>query len=227
MASAGWVASGAEPEGAELTSPVTALRGALALGRHGVGGRLGAHLGTALAIAVALVYGFAASTGLELAAESNRGLVAGSLRWAAWVGAGPVALAAARGDGDRGLPALAKLAGIDPTQQALGRALAAALAMTLRIAAPALVVCLAGAIRFPSVGWGALALGASAAAIVIGAVIALVAVGCARIAPERGRSLFVAVVLLPHVVSRGAAEGWSLPGILGAVIDALTGRYFT
>jgi hypothetical protein len=223
-ASAGRGAS-AESEGAELAVGVTALRAAVALGRHRLGTRLGGRLGLVGAVGVALVYGFAASTGANLAAESNSGLVAGCLRWATWLGAGPVALSAARVEGEGGLTALARLAGIAPPTEALGRSLAAAWAMVLRIAGPALLLCIAGAIRSPSPAWGALALGATGAAILLGAVLAALAIGCARVAPDRGRSLFLSAVLLPYLASRGTAEGWSLPGVLALVIDVLTGRF--
>lgn len=215
----------AEPEDGELTTVATSLRAARAFGRHRLGRRLGARLGALAAFGVALVYGLAASTGTDLAAESNQGLVAGALRWAAWLGAGPLTLAAARDDDDPGLASLARLAGLDVAAQARGQGIAAAAGMALRVAAPAWVVCVAGAVRSPSLGWAALAVGGSAAAIAIGAILAAVAVGAARLAPGRGRSLVLVVILVPFLASYGAADGWSLPGGLGVLIDALTGRY--
>jgi hypothetical protein len=200
------------------------MRAAFVLGRHRLGRRLGARAGALGAVAVALVFGYAASSGADLSAERNAGLVAGCLRWASWLGAGPLALALARSDDEPGLTALARLAGIEAGLETAARGVAAANQIALRVALPGLVVCLAGLVRVPSLRWAALAIGVTLAALVVAGVLAVVAAGCERLAPDRGRSLFLALVFVPHFAAQSSSiEGWSIPGVLDAAISLFTG----
>ena len=147
-------------------------------------------------------------------------VVAKTLGWLTWCAAAPVAwsLAGAHGD-EAAIAALAALTGRRPHRR--DRLLAGAFEMALRVALPAAVVVLvaAGATRVRVL----LALVVVVPFAVVGAaVLAASAALCRRVAGRRGRSVWLAVVVLPWVLADVLhARALSLPGALAGALAGL------
>jgi hypothetical protein len=194
------------------------FRVTLALCQRQLATRLASKLGWFLAYLVAITFvllGAIVSDLLDLS-----GLIGDALRWMWWLGAGPVALAAAAGPVERdrreGISAMCAVAGVGERELRVGRALAAMLGCAVRMAVPALTMCLLFASFAPSWSLARQALGAVAVALIAGSALGLFASVCGQFAAARGRLLLVAVVFIPWIVS----DAWSLPNLsLPGVVD--------
>ncbi|MCA9624083.1 MAG: hypothetical protein KC731_33900 [Myxococcales bacterium] len=194
----------------------------IALCRARLARRWGARLGWVGAILVGLA-GLAAAPDLEVV-EGSRALLGGTLRWACWLGAGPLLLSAvaapAQRDRREGITTLAALRGAPPFQLALARALAVIIEATLRLGAPVLVLALSllaqAAARPLDVA------GVLAAVVVAGALLGAAAAVCGEAAGRRGLAVFLAVVGVPWALADfGIWPAISLPHLVGGVVAYL------
>jgi hypothetical protein len=157
------------------------------------------------------------------------GSVAVASAWIAWLGAGPVALAAAdRQDArsrEEGLDELGGMRGVPAAWLDASRTLAAMTQVALVIAAPLTVLALVAAAIAPSAaaagralahGVGALAF-AVATGIAVGGLAALF--GRAR---RGGPLLLIAIVVGPWLIASAFGRAaWSIPGALSATLSLL------
>jgi hypothetical protein len=187
--------------------PLTAP--ALALCRSRLAARFGARAGWVLAAVGAAVFAVAAADGATVGADAAQAFC--------WLAAGPAALAAAAAPAERdrveGVEALAFARGLPPLGRA--RVAAAALACALRVGLPTLLVVLAAAAADPSGRAFASASLLTAGAFIAGALVGALGAGSGEVGGERGRSLLVALVVLPWLAADLAGASWmSLPGIV-------------
>jgi len=197
-------------------------RAVIALCRRRLNGRLGARLSWVLGVGGALVVlGLVVVGGESL---GTRELIVRGVRWIAWLAAPPIALAAAGAPAERdradGVDVLVRMHGVSDRRLGVARGVAAMVEVSYRLGLPAVALCLSvvmvgaawpllgmlpGLVLFA--GWGGLVLGGLGAA-------------CGHFGGARGRSLLLAVVLVPWVV----ADAWGVPGVSipGAVDMMLT-----
>ena len=188
---------------------------ALALCMRRLGGSLGGRLGWLGALAVLLLFGNAAAQAQNVAMDAVRVLC--------WVAAGPAALSAARSPSDRdredGIELMVAMRGVSPAALRRTRLVAAAVACAARVTVPALLVALTYVVV---VGWraGGVIVGAVVGGLLAGACIGLAGAFCGEVAGKRGRSLLVAVVLLPWIASD--LGSLPTPSLVGAVDAGLS-----
>ena len=219
---------------AEAASQRRRLRAAVALGRARLASARGGRIGVAAALSVTLLHalGMIAVREDSGAPAAIDAALRSAATWLAWLGAGPIALAAANDrpgiDRREGVEALAAARGVSPGGLHAARAIAAMQAIALVIGAPAVVLSVAGAgvLASASSGLRLLATGAGlvAFALVTGVTLGLLAALSGRLAGPRGRSLLAALVLIPWALAdlAGAAR-WSIPGALDAFLTLVTG----
>jgi hypothetical protein len=200
--------------------------------RRRLAARPGARAAWALAaVAAALIVGAGASLP-EVGRWQAQALFGNALRLLAWLGAGPVALAAAAdlASDDRrdGIALLGLVEGFDERTLEGARMAAAMIEGALRVAVPGLVslAALAALGRAPApIGT---AIGVVLGALLAGVVLGGLGAACGRLGGRRGRWLLAALVVLPWVVADAwSAEGLSVPQIIDAgmdgVVDLATG----
>lgn len=155
-------------------------------------------------------------------------LAVGAARLAAWVAAGPLLLGAAQGSSLaqrlEGRELYGALVGASERSLVAARALAVALGAAVLVALPSTLASLAvlGASTSGAAAWerARVLVALWPFAFVTGALLGPLAVVCDRLAQARGRSLFLAVVLLPFLVADPLGLGpFSVPGLLEAVLD--------
>jgi hypothetical protein len=219
-----------DPAAARRARLRTTLRPALiALARARLrqtkGGRWSALLGLLLLAAFGVIE-------LILRADEGPGVAFGGLletatRAITWAAGAPVALAAAhnraRADRDEGIEALAASRGAGPRSLAAVRTFAAMLQATIAVGAPLVVLALLAVVLTGSVPSAlrhlGLALGLAGFSLVAGVTIGGVAAACERVGGARGRSLLLAVVLIPWVLTDLVGlRAWSIPGALNAAL---------
>ena len=186
-------------------------------------GRIGA-IGIGI-VAAGLAIGLRSIDGSSAAVE---GFVVGAARYAAWLGAGSVALAAAnrRTTTDRrdGLEILALLRGASPRSLAAARVAATSMEAARAVLMPSLVVGLA---VLASAGTARAALTrvmlllvVMVFSLIVGLALGSLATLADRLRPNGGRGFFLAVVIAPwaalDLIGRGS---FSVPGALGAVLS--------
>ena len=174
---------------------------------------------------------FALTTGAVLVDSTDpvdlSGFIVQSVRWLLWLGVGPLALAIANGRLERdradGVEALASLRGHDAGALESARMLAAVVQTSLRIGLPSVLLCLLLAL----LSWrDAVALLVQAMGLVVFAMFGGLVVGgaaalCGRVGGRRGRSVLLAVVLIPWVVAAGVQRTeWSLPAVVDLALAA-------
>ncbi|MCC6521795.1 MAG: hypothetical protein IT373_03970 [Polyangiaceae bacterium] len=190
-----------------------------------VGGRVGLVAGC---LAAALCVGAGAWIAREGPAVPLSGWVVRAVRWLGWSSLAPLGLAAAwdPGAAERrdGLDWMARSRGIDGRRLALAHALAVVRVAVRRLGAGVLVCAggLALVARADAAAILALVPGLVVFAVVCGVTLGLAASACGRAAGRYGPWLLAAVVLLPWMLSDlWAVPRASLPGLLGACLDAL------
>lgn len=147
--------------------------------------------------------------------------------WVAGVGALSLARNLARRDAQQGITGLARLRGYSESELERARTVAGALRLAWGALLPGLIVALALALRLRS--WSA-TLGAVALicftlvyAALLGATLAPLARACQRWLPERGRTLFLSLVLGPWLLGEGlGAPVPSLPAAFGWLLEHVT-----
>ncbi|WP_245677828.1 hypothetical protein [Chondromyces crocatus] len=210
------------------------MRAAVALGRERLGRTRGGRFGLFAAMGVALGQGalLALLQDGTSAAPALDGTLRSAAQWLAWMGAGPLALAAANdrpgADRSEGIEVLAASRGTYPATFHAAQTLAAMQMVALVIAAPVLLLALlgaglsstpAGAMRALGLGGGVLAF-----AVTTGILLGGLASISGRIAGPRGRSLLAAIVLVPWILADLAGNArWSIPGALDAFLSLATG----
>lgn len=191
----------------------------------------GARLGRAATWLLLVLYGGGAIAQrfTEAVPADVLGYAPSAARTAAWLAAGPIALAAANAreqrDATEGIDALVGAFGVTAGALRGARLVAASLACGLAVAIPAIGTALVAAALQAAPLDGVLALRAvpplAAFAAVAGLLLGLAAVLSDRLTPGRGRSTLVALVVVPWVVAD--ALGWSgasIPGALDAVLGS-------
>ncbi|AUX41492.1 hypothetical protein SOCE26_029060 [Sorangium cellulosum] len=206
-----------------------ALRGAVALACARLRGAGGGKLGFAMAVAISLGYGaMAIVLRLDDGTTALGGLLGSAARWLSWVAAGPIALAAAHdrpaADRAEGIEALAAARGLSRTSLHGARSLAAMLEVARVIAAPLALLSALAALFSGSALLALQHLAFGAALVLFGAVSGVTLGGLAaasgRVAGARGRSLFLALTLVPWALADLAGDPrWSIPGALGAFLS--------
>jgi hypothetical protein len=157
------------------------------------------------------------------------GYAPSAARTAAWLAAGPIALAAAHGrerrDTEEGIVSLA--GGLGVRREALrgARLLASIRACTTAVAIPAVGTALVAAALQPAPLDAVGALRAVPAlavfSVLTGVVLALAAAIADRTSPARGRSALAALVIVPWILADAAGwAGASIPGALDAVLTS-------
>ncbi len=195
-------------------------RAVIALCRRRLNGRFGARLSWVLGVAGVLVaLGLVVMGGEAL---GTREIIVRGVRWLAWLAAPPIALAAAGAPAERdradGVDVLMGMHGVSDLRLATARGLAAMIEVSYRLGLPAVALCLSvvmatgawpllgmlpGLVLFA--GWGGMVLGGLGA-------------GCGYFGGARGRSLLLAVVLVPWVI----ADAWGVPGLsIPGVVDMM------
>jgi hypothetical protein len=198
---------------------------AIALCRRRLAVRPGARAGWALAaVAAALVVAAGASLP-EVGVWQAHAILGNALRLLCWVGAGPVALAAASDlsadDRRDGVALLAFVEGFDERVLEGARMAAAMIEATLRIAVPGLaalgMLAALGRAPAPFAATGSIVLAALLGGVVLGGLGA----ACGRLGGPRGRWLLAALIFLPWVVADAwAAHGLSIPDLIDAGVDS-------
>lgn len=191
----------------------------------------GARLGRAATWLLLVLYGGGAIAQrfTEAIPTDVLGYAPSAARTAAWLAAGPIAIAAAnareRRDAAEGIEALVGAFGITRAALRGARVVAASLACSLAVAIPAIGTALvAAAIQAtPLDGVRALRVvpALAAFAVIAGLLLGLTAIVADRVAPARGRSTLIALVVVPWMVAD--ALGWagaSIPGALDAVLSS-------
>ncbi len=186
---------------------------ALRLSLRRLGGTFGGRIGWLGALGVAIAFGAAASSGEDMSGEAVRVLC--------WIAAGPTALAASRAPALRdradGIEFLVATRGVDAASFRRIRVAAATLSCCFRVLLPTLLVAATTVAVTMSGAVVARSLGAVVGGALAGALIGWVAALCGEAGGERGRSLFVAVILLPWMLG----GLWSVPGLsLVGAVDA-------
>lgn len=216
--------------GASLVARRRAFRALVRLAASRLRKVRGARVGRLLALGVGIV-GALVAVGLRIAdgpGAAVEGLVVGVGKWAMWIGAGSVALAAANGrtvaDRRDGLELMAFSHGASPRTLSSARVVATSLEVARAAMTPSLVV---GITALACSGSARTALVRALLLVVLGVFSALGGLSLGAIAaiadrarPAGGRGLFLAVVIAPwaalDLVGRGA---FSVPGALGAVLS--------
>lgn len=205
-------------------------RGAFALARLRLRAAWGVRAARVLAVVTALGFGVAALVLRAGDGAALGGLPVVAVQCLGWLAGAPIALAAAEDlraqDRRDGIVALAAPRGTSPSALVSARTFAAMTEIAFVIGAPALVLSLFTAalaarpgVALARVGLG---LGAASFAVVAGVVLGGLGAACARVGGPRGRLLLMAVVLLPWALADLTGHGgWSIPGALGAVLDAV------
>jgi hypothetical protein len=138
--------------------------------------------------------------------------------WVAGLGALSLARDLASRDEAQGVTSLARLRGFGDQTLERARTLSGALTLFGAVAVPGLLVALAALLRFRTLPGAlsalSLALLTLPYAALLGGVLAVLARLCAKLLPERGRWLLLALVLGPWLLARGT--GSTLPSIPGA-----------
>jgi hypothetical protein len=211
-----------------LRPPRRLLWTLVSLTRARLGRRWLARLGLALAVLIAVAVGVSALVvHLVDGAEANLGgAIAQASTWVAWLGAGPVALAAADRQAARdraeGLDDLVATRGAPSAWLVAGRTLAAMAQVALVIAAPltALALIVAGLAPSTAAAWRALTqgLGALGFAVTVGVAIGGLAALAGR-AHRGGPLVLITIVLGPWLVASAFdRSAWSIPGALEAAL---------
>lgn len=222
----------AEAGGSRAARRSPALRGVVALGRARLRDASGGQFGLAMAAVITLGYAVVALVlRIEDGAMSLEGLLGSAARWLAWASAGPIALAAAHdrpaADQRDGIEALAAARGLSRVTLHSARSLSAMLEIARAIAVPSaalalLVALLSGSARL---GFQHLAFGAATALFgaVAGVTLGGLAAASGQIAGPRGRTLFLALLLVPWALADVAGNAaWSIPGALEAFLSFVT-----
>jgi len=205
-------------------------RALVALARERLGASSLARFGRGGAIAIASGYAVVAVVlrAADGPAAPLAGLVASAAPSIAWIGAGSIALAAAhdRAAVDRrdGIALLAGSRGASSEALAAARVVAAMIAIGRGVGLPLIGLALLVAAIAGSASGAARGLAVTLAALVFSAIcgvtLGAVAAACGSLGARRGRSFFVAVVVVPWLLADLAGLGaWSLPGALGAALD--------
>lgn len=192
-----------------------------------------ARVGLALAALVALAVG-ASSLIVRLvdgAEASLGGSVARASLWLAWLGAGPVALAAADRQAARdraeGLDELAATRGAPRGWLVAGRALATMAQVALVVAAPLTVVALIAVGLAPSAAAAGCALTQGLGALGFAAIVGVTIGGLAALAGRARRGgplVLITIVLGPWLIASAFNRAaWSIPGALEAALSLLLG----
>jgi hypothetical protein len=177
----------------------------------------------------AVVWIAAAAMAASLRADLPAPLVArGAARWLALATA-PLLLAAAASprarDRDEGIEALLAWRGAGSQALALGRVVAAVVAVTLRVALPGTLLCVA---LLPWAGPAIVAqlmIAMLGFACACGALLGGLAALSGELAGPRGRELFLLVMVLSWVAAELiAAPRWSIPGALDLGLDAIAAQ---
>ena len=165
-------------------------------------------------------YGDGAPTALS-------GFAPSAARFAAWLAAGPIALAAANGRSTRdradGVEAFASSFGVAASALRAGRLAGVGLACARAIAVPSIGIALLAAGLAGSIAEARSALVAvpvlALFAMVAGAAVGALAVIAEHLAPERGMRALLLLVILPWIASDLAGwSGASVPGALDALL---------
>lgn len=212
----------------------SAFRARVALCRERLSGAGFAQLGRVSSWAVALLFGglaVAARLGEPLGLDA-RGLVAQAATYSLWLAGLPIALAAAddraRLDREDGIAALVASRGGSSAGLAIARLVAAMTTIARALAIPTLAVALAALGTWtPGEGLGRLARGLLCAALFAlsgGVVLGSAASLCERALFRRGRSLLLALVLVPWILADLVGRpGLSIPGALDALVSLTLG----
>ena len=161
------------------------------------------------------------------AARAGRALVIRELTAASWVVTALAALSLAANlreqDVQRGFGGLLAQRGIRDDALELGRWLAGAKRIATLVGLSGLFVCAVAAMRVGSLQSGLLLLARAIATVVysllLGAGISALARAAASLAPRHGRSLLIALVLLPHAARELWPELPSVPAAYGSLLS--------
>jgi hypothetical protein len=188
--------------------------------------RFGMKTARLYAFGLAVSYGVFALLASGAGARAARELVVRELVAASWVVAGLAALSLstnlARLDAEQGVDGLLAQRGTSREELGLARWFVGARRIALLVGLSALAVCAAAALRVRSVGDAvslvAMAIAAVFYAIVLGATVSALARAAATLAPTRGRSLFVALILVPHAARALWPELPSVPAAFASLL---------
>lgn len=190
----------------------------------------GLRLGRLYSFGVGLSYAAIAFMGPASVASSTK-LWARALATASWVaGVGALSLAtelSAR-DTAQGLTGLARLRGFGELQMERARTVAGALRLAATVLVPGLMLALGLMLRVRTLHGSAVALALAMLtlpyAALVGGSLALLARGCSRWLPGRGRLLLMALVLGPWLLGSGTALPLpSIPAAFGWLLEHLAG----
>jgi hypothetical protein len=188
--------------------------------------RFGMRTARVYAFGLAVSYGVLAVIASGAGARAARDLVVRELVAASWVVAGLAALSLAtnlsRLDAEQGVEGLLAQRGTSREELGLARWFVGARRIAFMVAFSALAVCASAALRIRSLSDAgallALALSAVIYSLVLGAAVSALARAAATLAPSNGRSLFVALIVVPHA----ARALWpSLPSVPAAFSSLL------
>jgi hypothetical protein len=188
--------------------------------REAFGGRVARVYGWGIAVSYVLA--------LFLLKSRAEAILAQALVALSWIPAGLVALGAARDqarlDDEQGFVSLVRQRGFDARELELARFLAAARRIAKVTGYPALVLVLARAALARGTDAALMSLSSAAGAAAYVVCLSLLLAGLARasaiVSGGRGRLLFVAVVLVPHVAGALFPEMPSVPRLLGTILAA-------
>jgi hypothetical protein len=188
--------------------------------REAFGGRVAGVYGSGIALSYVVA--------LLVMKSRSEAILAQALVALAWIPAGLVALGAARDqarlDDEQGFVSLVRQRGFDARELELARFLAAARRIAKVTGYPALVLVLARAALARGADAALASLEAAAGAAVFVLCLSLLLAGLARasaiVSGGRGRLVFVAVVLVPHVAAALFPDMPSVPRLLGSILGA-------
>jgi hypothetical protein len=195
-------------------------RPTLSLSLRRLRGTLGVRFGAVVGLVVGFVFSSAAASGHVRWANVIGALV--------WLGAGPVALSAAHAprlrDQKDGVEVMVALRGVGAAALRRARVFAAAIVGGVVILVPTLIV---AATVLVVAATGAVAVRCAVAALVAaagGALVGTVGSVCGEIGERRGRSLLLAVVIVPWALSGyWRIPSLSLVGLVEAGLSAVRG----
>jgi hypothetical protein len=179
--------------------------------------------GTTLLAVIAMPFVARSSRG-----DGSAGLVVTALAWLTWLAAGPVALSAANRSNDAedgAITALAASRGYPAAWMSVARSLAVARRIRQLVGIPALLLSL-GALGFSrtlvTLGARALTVGTVAGYVfVLSAILGLTVHLARALTPDRPRTLFLALIVVPHFARLVFPSLPSVPSVLGALLHHL------
>ncbi len=188
--------------------------------------RFGMKTARVYAFGLAVSYGVLALFASGAGARAARDLVVRELLAASWVVAGLAALSLAtnlsRLDAEQGVEGLLAQRGTSREELGVARWFVGARRIAFLVAASALAVCAAAALRMKSLSdaaaLSALAVAAMIYALVLGASVSALARASATLAPSNGRTLLVALVFVPHAARALWPDLPSIPAVFSSLL---------